>query len=563
MPPHKLCYKTLLKKNLPFLGALLLLGFTLYEISFYIFKTYRAFFNSDAAIANILAEEIVQAESFFPSHWWYVNNDLWVFYKQLLVIPWVLAGKNGYFAHAFTVFEVSVIMIIFIYLFLRSLMLSRASSVMGGVVVSIGYSPMYLRELYGEAAYTWYFIFMIAFMFIFRKLSPHVISKRTQIKAFIAFMILLYLLVLANPIRFFVYYITPFFGALALLVYFARDSLRTFKGAMLRMLSIKRIAISIFACAVMTGATITHFTLLESLHFAGGANNAPLVPLEDLPVHAAHALLGLWNFIGSEWGTNIRASSLEGIVSLAKFVLFPFVLVIPALHIKKAFYQMSSTERLFVLFSYVGFALLLVLYSTTALHEHAWAARNNIRYLSPFIMMVLICNVIMWRFFSLFMKLILSVSLTIALGVSWQYVSPKEWRGIVDERIALVEELKSRGLHFGYAEYWDSHIYTVFSDGEVDIRPIDFDEKEGMKLVKWLSSDRWYQKDTTDGKVFFMVIPEDIDDMYRAIRDFNMPDPLEQFTLGKYTFFVFEKNPLYVKRTKAEARKKKRIMTAP
>ena len=152
-----------LKKHLPLLGALLLLSFVLYEISFYIFKTYRAFFNSDAAIANILAEEIVLAGTFFPSHWWYVNNDLWVFYKQLLVIPWVLAGKNGYFAHAFTVFEVSIFMIVFIYLFLRSLMLSRASSIMGSVVVCIGYSPMYLRELYGEAAYTWYFLFMIAF----------------------------------------------------------------------------------------------------------------------------------------------------------------------------------------------------------------------------------------------------------------------------------------------------------------------------------------------------------------------------------------------------------------
>ena len=70
----------------------------------------------------------------------YVNTDLWVFYKQLLVIPWVLAGKNGYFAHAFTVFEVSIFMIVFIYLFLRSLMLSRASSIMGSVVVCIGYS---------------------------------------------------------------------------------------------------------------------------------------------------------------------------------------------------------------------------------------------------------------------------------------------------------------------------------------------------------------------------------------------------------------------------------------
>ena len=127
------------KKYLPLLVALLFLGVALYEVSFYIFKTYRAYFNSDAAIANILAEEIVLSGSLFPSHWWYVNNDLWIFYKQLLVIPWVIIGKNGYFAHAFTVFISTVIMVIFMYRFLRSLMLSRATSVMGGVVVIVGY----------------------------------------------------------------------------------------------------------------------------------------------------------------------------------------------------------------------------------------------------------------------------------------------------------------------------------------------------------------------------------------------------------------------------------------
>ncbi len=558
----KLYLKYQFKKHLPFLGALLLLSFVLYEISFYIFKTYRAFFNSDAAIANILAEEMVLSGSFFPSHWWYVNNDLWIFYKQILVIPWVLAGKNGYFAHAFTVFEVSIFMIVFIYLFLRSLMLSRASSIMGGVVVCIGYSPMYLRELYGEAAYTWYFLFMIAFMFIFRKLSPHVISKSTQIKAFIFFMMLLYLLVLANPVRFFVYYVAPFFGALALSVYFARDSLKTFQHALKRVLSVKRLVIFAFACVVMGLAAMAHFNLLESLHLAGGANNAGLVSLEILPVHAAHALLGLLNFIGAEWSEGVRASSIEGAISLLKFALYPFVLIIPALHIKHAFYQMSSTERFFVLFSYVGFSIIFVLYATTGLHEHAWSARNNIRYISPFLMMILVCNVIMWRFFSLFMKLILSLCLAMALSLSWSYVSPKEWRGIVDERIALVDELKTRNLHFGYASYWDSHIYTVFSDGDVDIRPIEIDEK-GVSLIKWLSSDRWYQKDSTDGRVFFMVEHEDIPDLEVGIKNLNMPDPIEEFKFGKYTIVVFEKNPLYVKKSKAEARKKKRIMTAP
>ncbi len=548
------------KKYLPLLVALLFLGVALYEVSFYIFKTYRAYFNSDAAIANILAEEIVLSGSLFPSHWWYVNNDLWIFYKQLLVIPWVIIGKNGYFAHAFTVFISTVIMVIFMCRFLRSLMLSRATSVMGGVVVIVGYSPMYLRELYGEAAYTWYFFFMIAFMFIFRKLSPHVISKSTQIKAFIFFMALLYLLVLANPVRFFVYYVVPFLATLGLGFYFAKDGLKNFKESVRRLLTTKRMVIFAFACLVMGIGVWAHFRLLCSLNIAGGANNAGLVSLEILPIHAAHAFLGLLNFIGAEWTAGVRAASLDGIISLLKFGLYPFVLIVPAIHIKSNYLKMSATERFFVLFSYVGFAIVFALYSTTALHEHAWSARNNIRYVSPFIMMILVCNVIMWRFFSLFMKLILSTSLAIALFLSWNYVSPKEWRGIVDERIAFVEELKSRGLKFGYAEYWESHIYTVFSDGDVDIRPIEIDER-GMTLVKWLSSERWYQKDATDGRVFLLVEPKDISYFEDALIKQNIPDPIEGFTASKYYVFVFEKNPLYAQSTKASDRKKNRIIS--
>ncbi|MCD8477259.1 MAG: hypothetical protein LRY68_04585 [Sulfurospirillum sp.] len=146
------------------------------------------------------------------------------------------------------------------------------------------------------------------------------------------------------------------------------------------------------------------------------------------------------------------------------------------------------------------------------------------------------------------MKLVLSFCLLLAIGLSWQYVSPKEWRGLVDERIAFVEELKSKGLHFGYASYWDSHIYTVFSDSEVDIRPIII-SKEGIKLEHWLSNDRWYQKDSTDGKVFFITDKHNIEAFNEGIKASNMPDFIEQFNYGKYTIFIFEKNPLYEKKT--------------
>ena len=96
----------------------------------------------------------------------------------------------------------------------------------------------------------------------------------------------------------------------------------------------------------------------------------------------------------------------------------------------------------------------------------------------------------------------------------------------------------------------------------MDIRPIEFNEK-GITLSKWLSSDTWYQKNTTEGKVFFMVEHKGIEEMYQGMSKLNMPEPIEEFQFGLYTIFVFEKNPLYVQRAKVNPRKKKRIMRVP
>lgn len=84
-----------------------------------------------------------------------------------------------------------------------------------------------------------------------------------------------------------------------------------------------------------------------------------------------------------------------------------------------------------------------------------------------------------------------------------------------------------------------SHIYTVFRNGEVDIRPIEFNE-QGITLSKWLSSDTWYQKNTTSG-FFLWLNNKDIEEMYHGIGKLNMPEPTEEFQFGHYTVFIFER----------------------
>ncbi len=527
-----------------FRGAVLLLAATIGTLGFYIFCSYQAFFNSDAAVANILAEEIVRSGEFFPKTWWYVNNDLWVFYKHLLLIPWVMAGENSFFAHGVSVALVVGTTMMLLALLLRALGLSRTAAVMGCVVVGLGYSPMYLREVYGEAAYTWYFAFILSFLLLWLRVNRPGAGRFVRPALFSLLLVLLYLVVIENPVRFLVYYMVPFFCAFLVLLYPEREALlghgKTGWRTVLLPKSISAAAIA----GVFLLAAVSHKLLFAGLHLAGGANNALLIPLEKLLFHLGYSLLGLLNFIGAEWGDNVVMDSVEGVASLLKLGIYPVALVIPAYYARKNFPRMEQGQRYFVALSYLGFGLIFFLFSVSTLHGgEAYGARNNIRYIIPYLMMILVCPVIMWRFFPPVAKAVLVVAFVLALGGIWKNISTEGWRDTVKARTEVIATLKGRGLTCGYAPYWDSHIYTVLSKGEVCVRPIDIDWR-GVGLCLWLTSDRWYDKGYADCKVFFLVPNDKLDNWSGGLKSHSMPKAAEEFPLGGYTVFVFAENPI-------------------
>ncbi len=527
-----------------FRGAALLFAATVGALGFYIFCSYQAFFNSDAAIANILAEEIVRAGEFFPKTWWYVNDDLWVFYKHLLLIPWVMAGENGFFAHGVSVSLVIGITMTVLVLLLRELGLSKTAALMGCVVIGLGYSPLYLREVYGEAAYTWYFAFILSFLLLLFRTNRPDAGRCARTSLFLLLLVLVYLVLIENPVRFLIYYIAPFFGTFLLLLYAERDALLWREKSGWRATLLPRIVPTVAIIAVLLLGVFSYKLLSAGVLHAEGANQALLVPLQELLFHVAYSILGLLSFIGAEWQGKVELASVAGVVSLLKLGFYPLALALPAYYARKNFHLMEQSQRFFVALSYLGFALIFFLYSVSTLHDGgAYAARNNIRYIIPFLMMILVCPVVMWRFFSQAARVAVVVTFLLAFAGTWNNISPEGWQETAKERTDLVVALKSRGLSSGYAPYWDSHVYTVLSKGAVSIRPLDIDWR-GIGLCLWLSSDRWYEKGYTDGKVFFLVPKEKLDNWQDGCEKLSLPKPAEAFIQGNYTVFVFAENPL-------------------
>ena len=140
-------------------------------------------------------------------------------------------------------------------------------------------------------------------------------------------------------------------------------------------------------------------------------------------------------------------------------------------------------------------------------------------------------------------RTVLVAAFVLAIAGTWKNISPEGWQETVQSRTDLIASLKSRGLVSGYAPYWDSHVYTVLSKGKVSIRPLDIDAR-GIGLCLWLSSDRWYEKGYADGKVFFLVPDEKLENWKDGCEKLSLPQPAESFPLGDYTVFVFAENPL-------------------
>ncbi len=143
----------------------LLFALNLLFLFYYQAFIYRAFFNSDAAIANILAQEIISQNSYYPQSWWYVNGDIWTFFKHTLAIVFTLFGLHAYDVHTLAVISFFLFSLWLTFAYLRKIGIEEESILVSLLGLSTLYSPMYLREVLGESAYIWYYSAMIGYLY--------------------------------------------------------------------------------------------------------------------------------------------------------------------------------------------------------------------------------------------------------------------------------------------------------------------------------------------------------------------------------------------------------------
>lgn len=508
---------------------LLILAANILIIFYYQYFTYRAFFNSDAAITNILAQEMISQKSYYPNTWWYVNGDIWTFYKHTLAAIFILAGFSAYTVHTAVVLVFFIFSLFLTYKYLKKIAIDTKGILVALVGISTLYSPMYAREVLGESAYIWYYSAIILYLYSFYVLTYESYDKR---KAFFATLLILFLSIMfvaENPSRFAIYFMAPLFSPLFLLY----PSIE---------LKYKKIALY-FMIGLVLGIIYRYF-ISTHIQMQAGVEKAFIIPFEELPVHIWRSFGGLINFYGALWEDKTHFPSFLGVIFIFKLLLLPIAFFAPIFYTVKNKNALNFFQIYTIVLGYIAFFIIFGIYSFTSLHINGlYAAKENIRYIIPFVLIISIANGIAWKFYSQRIKILLLFSVILSYLSIFHTLHQEEANKIIKDREEVIQALIKNNATKGYAPYWHSHIFTVLSDNKVEVRPLE-DQNYEREAGTWLSSSTWYDKNYTDKNSFILMPKDKIEPFEKATSEQNLTKASKTLELDSYKIYIFDQNPI-------------------
>ncbi|HEX7096226.1 MAG TPA: hypothetical protein VF183_10110, partial [Acidimicrobiales bacterium] len=105
--------------------------------------------------------------------------------------------------------------------------------------------------------------------------------------------------------------------------------------------------------------------------------------------------------------------------------------------------------------------------------------------------------------------------------------------------LAVVAELKERGLVRGYGDFWNANLITYFGDGELDVLPVTCNGGTSVPFVWFVDRSRFEDR----GRPRSFYIAEDRPDLTACSGDdatTQFGPPIDTFVAGGRTILVFD-----------------------
>ena len=511
-------------------GLLLLMNCILLVV--FLFTTYRGFFNSDSAVRNLLAQEMVDTGSFFPPGWNYVNKDLMVVFAQLGVWPLLFFFDNSY-----TLFAV-------VGIFTCALILGSAwwfTGLLGGAswqrllavaVLAGGLSAVAAEGMFGQAAYG-VMLMLTCLTAVLGWNSLDAGRRRQRLWCAVLF-VLTVLITWSNPQRALATYMLPLYCGLAAMLWG--------EGWKSRLKASIPVVIATF-CGVVLGTVLSAWTLTQVTNNSG-VGVAIWLDFDGMVSNSLKTLQGLLALLG---GAPVKGTSMVNGLGIYQALRLVGALVLLVM-IGRKIVEMCGSSVVRTRFAggvAAGAAACFLFLQVTSTIPDMNDPVSVSRYLVPAVALGLLA--LMGSPFAAGKPLAGLVKIGLALLLVTNTVlafNPESmlYKGwYIPGREELVNDLKAKGIPYGYATYWEAAPITVLSGSKVKVRPIQVINGELLPM-RHLSSDHWYEPEAWNGETFLLLSDAEIATINWGTFTRYVGQPIREERIGTRRLFVFKEN---------------------
>lgn len=516
-------------------GLYLLLAVNLFALGLYLFHGYQTYFHTDSSTKNLLAQEIWETGQFFPRDWNYVNGDLMVVFGHLVIWPLLYFFKNGFALHAVAGLVFAAAILASVWKLTSLTCEHRWQRVAIVALLAGGLSWPMAENVFGQVSYGVVLLFSVLVLVS----GWHAVraGERATPLASVGLFVALFFATWSNPQRALISYALPLFVALAANGFWGGPAAET----------ATRMRRALLVCSIsglaLAGGFVCSSVVLAMVENSQGAAAARWLDFSGLvrnvvySVNAVIALLGGLPPAGGDVVTLGGAyAALRMVVALAVLVVLPPVLA-------RALRAQRPELRFLAVFTCTQLLLILFLFVTTTIPDMADPV-NSGRYLVPSLVLALVVlfslplsrESLVTSAFTLCLFCVLGTNSVVRVG---REALPVRAHNVA--RMEVLDVLRSKGLHYGYASYWNSGVYTVLSGGDQKVRQVLISNGIPMPM-RHLASNRWYEAKAWTGPSFLLL-----DDAETAAVDWSAMKALtgtepERVQAGSMIAFVYPMN---------------------
>ena len=511
---------------------------------YYIWDVGLGRINSDGATYYVLALEMLEAKSVFPPGWAYVNGDLMSFGKPGVIALMHLIGIDGYLSYQLASAALLIFSAVIIYSTMREIGIVVPFAILAASIPMIPFSDAFMFHANDIGSYLVRFIHISLLLFLIIKLTSRKLKDGVFYVLLGAFTVLLFIIFSENPRRYVVYFLVPAMGAIVYYVAVTKLS-ATNQLSQVHMTvawgAFPRIWLVLVLGFLSIFGSLFFYKKLEIIN-VDWASAATLSPLSELPERIANTLYGLGYLSGVNWAVGEKIASASGVTSIIKLLTYPLALFAPIQYTFKSMRALEFPQAFYCLVAVIGFGITVLLLSATSLQVGPLVeSERYIRYVFPFFIMVLVCNFLLWKYYSILLKGILLLAFVVASISAVQ--SSLNWSSdsSFESRLLFVKKLEEKGVSVAYAPYWHSHIYTLLSKGSIQFRPISL--AGTIQPFPGFTSKQWYANVDTDATIA-MIVPLGMETkLLSALESSCYQLPSEKYSIAEYEVFLFHKDP--------------------